>query len=131
MNAHLRSRIRRECSLPEERANGREKTLLAVSDCFSDPTIMAPWANMNGTVGVTFQDLTVEIVRGIDPDVVLTSLISPNFDCTDVAQTLMQSEFTGELRVVCEKLPRPELVSEELQKTFPGLDIDLWMIPRR
>lgn len=78
---------------------------------------------------VAFPELTMELLKLFDPHTVFTPLVSPSFDCTDVARLLTQAEFTGEMRVLCGPLPRPELVAEELQRTFPTLDVDLWVLP--
>lgn len=115
--------------MPRDTQRTREKTLLAVGESFRKSDILTHWSGAHGTMAVAYRDFTVEVLEQLNPDIVVTSLVSPSFDCTDVARTLVDAEFSGEMRVVCKPLPKPELVSEELRLTFPSLDIDLWIIP--
>lgn len=129
MTAHPRRRIRKRDVSSRAPMVSKESTLLVVGEALRDPEILARWNAADGTVAVAYQDFCVETLEEINPDIVVTSLVSYSFDCTDVARTLVDAEYPGKLRVLCNPLPKPELVSEELRITFPSLDIDLWIVP--
>lgn len=116
--------------MPRETTNSKEKTLLAVGESFQNPNVLSHWSGGGGAKAVAYKDFTVEVLEEFNPDIVVTSLVSYSFDCTDVARTLVDAEYGGEMRVLCNPLPKPELVSDELRLTFPSLDIDLWIVPK-
>lgn len=110
-------------------AYGRSTVILAVLADASANLPGSPWASTPGTLTVEFSALTPAMLQKLEPDVVVTGLLSRGFDCTDVARILSDAEFSGEFRVLCAPLPKPEIVARELRSTYPTLDLDLWVLP--
>ncbi len=59
------------------------------------------------------------------PDMVVSHLVSGAFDCHDLAERLVQLEFTGKYRAISGDLPQPDLVRREICTSYPGLNFDL------
>lgn len=72
-----------------------------------------------------FDEVTPAALAALRPDIVLSPLVSPPFDCFDVAELLMRARFRGPYRALAPGLPNPALVRRELVAHFPGLDFDL------
>lgn len=95
----------------------------------------SPVANTNqpgpalpGARFVDFDSLTREIMELHQPDVVLSPLMSSEFDCVELAHRLVSSGFGGRYRAFAEDIPRPDLVRREVRRSFPGLDFDLLVV---
>lgn len=74
---------------------------------------------------VAFETLTEERFLAIAPDVVLSPLVTPRFDCLELANCLERFGYSGRYRALSPKLPRPDLVRAEVRGQFPKLDFDL------
>lgn len=62
------------------------------------------------------------------PGIVLSPLVANGFDALDVAARLYTLGFTGRFRVLCPKLPHPDMVLNELRAQAPGIDCDLYQV---
>lgn len=80
--------------------------------------------DMNVAV-IPYDNLDSEAIDGLNPDVVITAIVSSSFDCMDVAGKLTEAEFSGQMNVLSRSLPRPELVLRELRSTYPTIEVDL------
>jgi hypothetical protein len=70
-------------------------------------------------------DISAPTIAALKPDVVLTPLFGPGFDCLDVAHALLAAGYRGQLRAVVSYVPNPALVRREIAACCPGLDFDL------
>lgn len=78
---------------------------------------------------VDFSKVTSGLLKGFNPDFVISRLLTPSFDILDLARQLCRIEFRGAYRALTEKaLPNPQLVLEEVRETHPGLDIDIFSV---
>lgn len=59
------------------------------------------------------------------PDMIVSPVFSPRFDCFDLAQLLVYLDFRGAYRAISTQLPRPYVVRNELQAVFPSVDFDI------
>lgn len=59
------------------------------------------------------------------PDIVLSPLVCPSFDCLDLAALLHGVEFCGRYRAMAPDLPNPGMILGEIRSLFPGLDFDI------
>lgn len=131
MTAHPRRRLLRGPIGYAPNRDDTEKVILIIAEAATDPCVGSPWDDLAGAVVVGYPQFSAETLTDIDPDVVVTALVSHHFDGTDVAWVLSEAAFTGEFRLLSGPLPHPTLVSDELRRTFPQLDIDLWLLPDR
>ena len=59
------------------------------------------------------------------PGLVLSPVVSRDFDCLDIAYGLAASGYRGAYRAVAQNLPYPEIVRHEVRHQFPRLDFDI------
>ncbi len=69
-----------------------------------------------------FHDISPELLQTLNPDVVLSPLLCPAFDCLDLAQALTRSGFRGRYRIIAPALPDPAVIISEIEMLCPGLD---------
>lgn len=72
-----------------------------------------------------FKDLSANVFRAINPDLVISPVIGTTFDCLELAEFLGGTEFSGRYRVVLEDIPRPDIICREVRSTHPMLDFDV------
>lgn len=70
-----------------------------------------------------FYEVTKEMLEVFNPDIVLSPLLCPAFDCLDLAVLLEQIQFRGRYRVMAPTLPNPKLILAEIQSLCPNLDL--------
>lgn len=68
------------------------------------------------------------LLTELQPDVVLSALIAPDFDAIDLAKLLIAAGFTGRYRAVTEALPNRRVVIAEIRAAVPGIDFDLFVM---
>lgn len=87
-------------------------------------------ANLTGRneVFVGFDELTQDRLLELAPDVVLSPMVTRQFDCLELAHRLHAFGFQGRYRAIAPDLPRPELVRNEVRGQFPTLDFDVLMV---
>lgn len=83
--------------------------------------------NVAGFHFACVDQLDAEFLADINPDVVLSALVSDLFDAIELSVKLVELGFTGRYRALTEKLPRPDAVIQEIRAGAPGLDFDLLM----
>ncbi|MBU2936825.1 MULTISPECIES: hypothetical protein [Pacificibacter] len=72
-----------------------------------------------------FKDLSADVLRAVNPDVVISPAIGTTFDCLELAEFLEKAAFSGRYRVVLDKIPRPDIICREVRHTHPMLDFDV------
>ncbi len=55
----------------------------------------------------------------------MTSLVSDSFDCIDIAARLDAAGYDGCLQVLTGRIPRPQIVLNEIQTQFPDLSVEI------
>lgn len=106
------------------RSGGR---LLAVGELFP-PDLGAGDPTSTDITYLAYAEVTGAALDRIRPDVVLSPLVSPEFDCWDLAERLAEAGFRGTYRAVAATVPNPALVRREIADRFPGLDFDLVLL---
>jgi hypothetical protein len=87
--------------------------------------------------GVSGASVTIVQLGAIDvallartmPDVVLSPLLSLDYDILDLARLLHDCGYQGALRAYCPPLPNAALVRAEVAQIWPGVDFDILEIP--
>lgn len=64
----------------------------------------------------------------IDPDLILSPVVTPRFDCIDVAMILAQLNFSRAYRALATSLPDPGIIRREVRLLCPGLDFDILLV---
>jgi hypothetical protein len=75
-----------------------------------------------------FGAVTPALLSDIDPEVILSALIAPDFDAMDLARLLSVHGFTGRYRAVAANLPNRRGVVAEVRAASPGLDFDVFVM---
>jgi len=81
-----------------------------------------------GLVFVDYSNLKQSIFSDPSTDLVLSALISRQFDALDVARNLADSGFTGRYRAFAKRLPNPVAVKAEISLVAPNLDFDIFVL---
>ena len=96
--------------------------VLAVGDC-------AKWRDL-GHVPISDQevhfadmdDVGETLLETLRPSLILSPVLSPRFDCIDLAIRLHAARFDGPYRALTSALPDPEMIEREIRALCPGLD---------
>ncbi|RPE71505.1 hypothetical protein EDD53_0625 [Pacificibacter maritimus] len=72
-----------------------------------------------------FLELTPDIVKAVNPDLVMSPAISNSFDCLELADLLEQTGFSGRYRVMTDDIPCPEIICREVRQRHPMVDFDV------
>lgn len=83
--------------------------------------------------GCAYADLAQldQVMQGpVRPDLVLSELVSDEFDAVDLAQRLAAAQFKGMYRVVANDLPDAGVIRRDIRAAAPQLDFDLIVLPR-
>ena len=73
-------------------------------------------------------DKMPEILATERPDMVISPLIGPKFDAIELAVQLRKAAFRGRLVVICDKLPDPSLIRQELENQALGFTVSLLVL---
>lgn len=84
--------------------------------------------SLSGFHFVGFADVTVDTLGRIRPDVILSALVTAEFDAMDLARRLADIRFAGRYRALAMSLPNPEVIRSEIAGAAEGLDFDLFLI---
>ena len=80
-------------------------------------------------VFIDLDDLDHAAIATHEPDIILSPLVSDDFDAVDVAAKLKELNFHGPYRAVTDELPDPELVRHEITNYAPSVNFDLVVLP--
>jgi hypothetical protein len=69
------------------------------------------------------------VLQGQKPDIILSPLVSEDFDAVDVAGVLSALAYDGPYRAVTDTLPDPEIIRKKVRNHAPYLDFDLVVLP--
>jgi|LULQ01.1.fsa_nt_gb hypothetical protein len=81
-----------------------------------------------GTEFLPFAQLTAERIHDLEPDVVISPLVTQQFDCLEVAFLLTEAGYRGRYRALAAMLPRPDMVRREVRSSFPEIDFDVVLV---
>lgn len=85
--------------------------------------VLQPGARIRRT---RFPDLTDELMTGPQaPDLVLSPLLTPEFDALDLARLLAQCGYRGRYLALVDRLPSANLVRREVAAGSPGINFDV------
>jgi len=79
---------------------------------------------------VDFEDVTLETLRRIRPQVILSPLLGRTFDAVEVARRLESMGYGGRYRVVTDGVPEPDVIKREVSAIAPQLDFAVLLLPR-
>jgi hypothetical protein len=78
---------------------------------------------------VDFEDLTVETIEAIQPDVIVSPLVTENFDAYQVARQLASILFHGRYRAIAPHLPNIDMIRREISSAAPKIDFEIVVMP--
>lgn len=73
----------------------------------------------------SFHEVTGETIVTLNPSLILSPVVAPNFDCVDVAMLLTKIGYSGPYRAVTARLPKPDIVRREIRAHCPAIDFDV------
>jgi len=68
-------------------------------------------------------------IARLKPDVILSSLITKQFDIVDLIDILNTINYCGQVRAISTALPDTQLICSEIQSAYPDIDFDLLEMP--
>lgn len=77
---------------------------------------------------VHFTDLDALVAVDLDrfrPDLIVSPIVTPRFDCLDVAYALHRHGFSGPFRALSRGLPNPGMIEREVSQLCPGLNFEI------
>lgn len=78
---------------------------------------------------VDFKELSPETVAHVEPDVILSPLVTDAFDAFQIAKYLESFGYRGRYRAVAPHLPNIAMVREEIKAAAPDIDFDIVVMP--
>lgn len=84
---------------------------------------------MANTKICTIDELTPELFNNHHPDIVLSPLVTSQFDVMELAIKLDHLNFEGQFRAITAPMPNPEIILSEIRFECPALDFDLIVLP--
>ena len=87
--------------------------------------------DMDGLRFIDLSALNSEVIKEENPDIILSPLVSDDFDAVDVAGLLSDLNYDGPYRALTDDLPDPELIKSEIRRHAPQIDFDLVVLPTR
>lgn len=104
-------------------------TVLAVGDV-QEWTRRGRQIPSEGTVFFAeFHQVTEVLLAELSPRLVLSPLLTRNFDCVDLAQKLAQLGYRGPYRAIDVGLPNPSMIVREIRALVPMLDFEVMRLP--
>jgi len=85
-------------------------------------------ALLSDTVFCNIDDLTPAFLKNHQPHIILSPLVTAQFDVIDLAVLLGQLNFDGRFRALTTALPDPDIVLNEVRLECPRLDFDLIIV---
>ncbi len=76
-----------------------------------------------------YADLSSDMLLRIAPELILSPIVSADFDVIEVAGWLQEMKFTGRYRAITEEMPNTDMVRAEVRSQAPDLDFDLLIMP--
>lgn len=122
------------------RMNSGEHIVAALGTCATSqgaPKILAIgdlrlWRQSFGALPVhqevhfsSIDDLDEGLLATASPDRVVSPVVTPLFDCIDVAFRIANLSFRGAYRALTRDLPDPRMVRQEVRGLCPDLDFDI------
>jgi len=80
---------------------------------------------ISNTVFCSMNDLTAEFISAYQPDIILSPLMTSQFDVLELAIKLDRLNFEGRFRAITSPLPDPYMILREVRFECPALDFDL------
>jgi hypothetical protein len=114
-----------------------ELTALSSANVESNVAILAigdvsAWRLQGGLVKGTgqvafyeFNDVTSTLLELARPPMIVSPLLTRQFDCIDLAERLSDLGYAGAYRAIAITLPAPEIVRREIRLICPNLDFDV------
>jgi hypothetical protein len=72
-----------------------------------------------------FHEVTETLLAELAPRLVLSPLLTRNFDCVDLAQRLAKLGYRGPYRAIDIGLPDPRMIVREIRSLVPTLDFEV------
>lgn len=87
-----------------------------------------PVPDLDGFRFAPFRALDANLLRAVDPPVVLSALVGDDHDAMDVARRLAELGYRGRYRALAARLPNPDVVRREVRSAAPTIDFDLMLL---
>lgn len=78
-----------------------------------------------GMVFISFEEVSETVLAHYNPSVVVSPVLTPHFDCIELALLLHNLGYTGSYRAMVNDLPKPELIVREVSQMCPRLKFSI------
>lgn len=103
--------------------------VLVVGDIARWKTLGRLQGDLTDYAYVELRDLHDQNIRQIAPDLVLSPLMTADFDAIDVAERLRAADYAGRYCAVANDVPNADLIRREVKSIAPKLAFDLLILP--
>ena len=76
-------------------------------------------------ISADLPDITPLFLSRFRPTLVLTPLLSPGFDCIELAERLVECRYAGCFGILTGRIPRPQIVLDEVRELRPEYGVQL------
>ena len=76
------------------------------------------------------KELNQVFLARLKPDLILSSLITKQFDIVDLMEVLNSINDNGQVRAISTALPDTQLIISEIKSAYPLIDFDLMEMPK-
>ena len=78
---------------------------------------------------VTLGELDAQTFADLNPDIIYSPLVAPDFDAINVADQLNALKYHGQYRALVDHVPNPAAICAEIRSHAPAIDFELVFLP--
>lgn len=82
----------------------------------------------SGALFCVIDDLTPAFLERHNPQIIISPIVTSQYDVMELAVRLDQLNFEGQFRALSAPLPNPEIIISEIRFECPALDFDLIVV---
>ncbi len=110
-------------------SQSKKVDILAIGETSEWAVPGRPLPEVDEVAFAAFHDVTEALLRDVQPNMIVSPLLTAGFDCIELAQLLSTLKYEGAYRALTQALPSPEIVVREIGNLCPGLDFDVIEMP--
>ena len=99
--------------------------MLTVRDNSNPAGLQLVLSGRSDVTSASYHEITPALLADFNPGMVVSMVVSADFDCLDLAMILQASGYAGCYRAIALELPLPTMVINEVKSLCPELDFDI------
>lgn len=101
---------------------------MAIGDTKIWKSIVGSLPSHREIVFAGIDDIDLGRMELLMPELVVSPVVTPSFDCLDVAHRLADLGFAGAYRALSQTMPDISMIRREVRALYPNLDFDILQI---